>query len=141
MFWSADFKYPVMEFRDGTVSVLGGWGGLRFTGGLGGTPQTIVHSAPRLGADFYYRLTLDDTVTPFYFVGQITSDMGKITATILNRPLPPILFFTYALGVGWSLNGITVEAGYRGVAAVWQPDGTNQTYLRWDGLYLSMNFR
>ncbi len=141
MFWSADLKYPVMEFRDGVVSVLGGWGGLQFTGRLGGTPQPVVHSAPRLGADFYYRLTLNDTVTPFYFVGQITSDLGKATSAILSRPLPTILFFTYTLGVGWSKNGIAVEAGYRGVAAEWQPEGTNQTSLSWDGLYLLMTFR
>jgi len=141
MFWSADLSYPVMEFRDGTVWILGGWGGLQFTGSLGGTPQPVVHNAPRLGADFLYRLTLNDTPTPFYFIGQVTSDLGKATSAILARPMPQILFFTYTLGVGWSQNGVAVEAGYRGVGAVWQPEGPNQTSLRWDGLYLSMIFR
>lgn len=132
-FWSADLHYPLGKFVHGTVSVLAGWGGILFRGTRGGIPETVSFSGPRVGMDFYYRLTLNDKVTSFYLVGNLSSNIRGYVS--------PIYLWTYALGAGWHLNGTNVEVGYRGAAALWRLDTPDETRLRWDGLYLSVSFR
>lgn len=93
----------------------------------------MVFSGPRVGADFYYRLTVNGVTTPFYLIGDISTN--------LRGGVSPIYLWTYTLGLGWYLDGIGVEAGYRGAAGLWQPATADQTMLRWDGLYVSVSFR
>ncbi len=132
MLWSADLRYPVMEFVHGTVSLLGGWEGIQFTGSFGSAPRAAVFSGPRLGADFYFRIAPNGDVTPLYFVSQITSNFRENLSSLYH--------WTYHLGLGWVLNGLSLEAGYRGAAVVWEPGASNQTFVRWDGLYVSVSF-
>ncbi len=132
-FWSADLHYSLAELAHGTVSVFAGWGGIQFRGALRSVPQTVVFSGPRVGADFYYRLTVNGVTTPFYLIGDISTN--------LRGGVSPIYLWTYTLGLGWYLDGIGVEAGYRGAAGLWQPATADQTMLRWDGLYVSVSFR
>lgn len=140
-FWSADLHYPIAQFRDGTVTILGGWGGISYNGLLGGAARSLSVSQPRLGAAFSYHLTFNDDRTPFYITGEIASPplrywWGSSSADRLSYA------WTYALGAGYQLgSGLVLEAGYRGGAAAWQEATPNQTYLRWDGLYITLAFR
>lgn len=140
VFWSADLNYPIGQFEHGRVAIFAGYGGLRFRGTFGGTDRTITSSAFRVGAEFYYRLTLQNTVTPLYFTGQISS-------SVLGPGKGPdglrFSSWTYSLAAGWHLrSGLSFEAGYRGATVRWGETRLfNETFLQWDGLYLALAMR
>jgi len=139
VFWSADLHYPVAELRDGTVSIFAGWGGVQLSGVFGGVSRTLTYSGPRVGWESYYRLAFGDDVTPYFVVGQIAGGLGTIQESAGSFPF---YLWTYSLGVGRHLeSGWSAEMGYRGAAAWWRFGTTNQTGVRWDGLYLSVSFR
>lgn len=132
-FWSADLHYPIGQFEHGRVAVFAGWGGLQFRGVLGGTNRNISTAGVRVGAEFYYRLTVQNTLTPFYFTGQIAS------SSLTGPESQPIYLWTYSLAAGTQLkSGLSFEAGYRGAAARWRSDVSGDTFLRWDGMYLAL---
>lgn len=138
-FWSADLRYPLGEFTHGAVGVSAGWGGMQFSGELGGSVRTISSSGARIGANFVYRLALKDRVTPVYLRGEIASGFWH---TEESSGTPPFYLWTYTAGVGWMLpSGTSLEFGYRGAAGVWKVGTPDQTTIRWDGLYLGVSFR
>jgi hypothetical protein len=135
VFWSADLHYPLAQFESGAISVLGGVGGLTYRGELGGTTRLLSLWGPRLGAAGAYRLTLNNAATPLYFTGEISSPL-------LRGVLSPqegggrFHLWTYNVGIGWrGPSGISLQAGYRGAAAIWRDNTPDKTFLRWDGYY------
>ncbi len=140
VFWSADLHYPLAQFRDGAITIFAGWGGVTFSGELGGATRNLGVSQPRVGAAFSYYLTFNDDRTPLYLTGEIAGPplrafWGSAASDRLSYA------WTYFLGVGVrSGSGLAFEAGYRGVAAAWQEATPNQTYIRWDGVYISLLF-
>jgi len=130
-FWSADVHYPLARFRDGTVWVFGGWGGLR--------SGAIAASGPRLGAAFDYRLAFGDRTTPFYFSGSLSSPLLRgIWAP--REGGAPFYLWTYHAGGGWRGGGLSLEAGYRGAVAERRVGTPDLTVMRWDGYYLSLSY-
>jgi len=138
-FWSADLRYPVAAFEHGSVGLIAGWGGLRVRAELGGAIREVASSGPRVGGEFTYRVALDGRVTPLYLRGEIASG---IWSTQEAGGWRPFYLWTYGVGAGWILpSGASVEAGYRGAAAVWRVGTAEQTTIRWDGLYVGLAFR
>ena len=139
VFWSADLHYPLAQFENGAISVLGGVGGLTYRGEMGGTTRILSLWGPRLGAAITYRLTLHNVATPLYFTGEISSPLLR---AILSPQEGGGQFhlWTYNLGVGWrGQPGISLQAGYRGAAAIWRDNTPDRTFLRWDGFYAAFS--
>ena|GEM_PF-952710 len=128
-FWSVDAHYPLARFRDGTVWVSAGWGGLN--------SGAVAASGPRLGAAFDYRLAFGDRTTPLYVTGALSSPLLRgIWAP--REGGAPFYLWTYHAGVGWRAGRFNVEAGYRGAVAERRVGTPDLTVLRWDGYYVSL---
>lgn len=140
-FWSADWHYPIARFEHGAISIFAGWGGFRYRGQLGGTTQTFSLSTPRLGGAFSYRLSLNNMKTPIYFMGELASP--PLRAILAPREGgAPFYLWTYKLGAEWRPNsGLSLEAGYRGVAALWRVGTPDATTLNWSGFYVSASWQ
>jgi hypothetical protein len=137
-FWSVDLHYPLAQFEHGIISVFAGWGGLTRHGMLAGTVQDLTLSGPRLGVDFFYQLAPGGVGTPFYLNGELSSPPLRANWSPSVGGLP-FFYWTYNLGAGWQFaNGLQVEAGYRGAAAVWGDLTPQKTILYWDGFYASV---
>jgi hypothetical protein len=131
-FWSADIHYPLATFRDATVSVFGGWGGLN--------SGAIAASGPRLGAAFTYQLAFGDRTTPIYFTGSLSSPLLRgIWAP--REGGAPFYLWTYHAGVGWRAGQLNLEAGYRGAVAERRVGTPDLTVMRWDGYYVSLIYQ
>ncbi len=140
VFWSADFHYPLAQLRDGAVTIFAGWGGVTFSGQVGGTTRSLGVSQPRVGAAFSYYLTFGDDRTPLYLTGEIAAP--PLRGLWFSNASDRLSYaWTYFLGAGFrTQSGLAFEAGYRGGAAAWQEATPNQTYIRWDGVYFSLLF-
>lgn len=140
-FWSGDLHYPLAQFQNGAVWILGGWGGLRYEGELGGANRQLMPSGPRLGAAVLYEVSPGGKPSPLHLKAEISSPFLRGWFAPREGGAPFYLW-TYSAGIEWqSTRRWTVEVGYRGAAAIWRVGTAEQTNIQWGGLYFGVSYR